>query len=310
MKKCIYVLSVVVAAALVASCDLEQALDVTSISLDKPSIEVNVGEDVQLTATVLPIYALNRTVSWKSSDESVATVSASGMVTGISEGTAVVSASSGAYSAYCNVNVVTPILSISQLYGIKDSVSVKMNPVIVQSKATLGLVVSDATGITYIHGSAGASAVNVGDEIRFNAVKSTYRQFPELINISDIEIISEGNSVNDYIPYDISDVTVINTEVAPFNDYSYCKMKGNLYRITPKTGGLSYDLSFDNISFSDNFAHLFYPADFQEGSLFYEEIKDIIYDGITIEFKGYYMGVSLNTGALFFMPTSMTWSKL
>ena len=55
--------------------------------------ELAVGETLQLTATVLPENATNKTVVWSSSDESVATVDANGVVHIVDEGTVVIFAS-------------------------------------------------------------------------------------------------------------------------------------------------------------------------------------------------------------------------
>ena len=67
----------------------EKPLVVESLTLDKNSVTLKAGvEKTQLTATIVPSYALNKTVIWTSSDEEVATVSASGLVTAVSAGEA------------------------------------------------------------------------------------------------------------------------------------------------------------------------------------------------------------------------------
>ncbi len=63
-------------------------ITVTSTSGD----EVHVGETLQLEAAVTPDNATNKAVTWKSSDTAVATVNASGLVTGVKEGTATITA--------------------------------------------------------------------------------------------------------------------------------------------------------------------------------------------------------------------------
>ena len=63
---------------------------VTGVALSADSVNVAVGETVQLVATVLPEAATERSVVWQSNDESVAQVNASGQVSGISEGVALV----------------------------------------------------------------------------------------------------------------------------------------------------------------------------------------------------------------------------
>ena len=81
----------------------------TGIKLDKTEVTVKVGETVALTATVEPSDAADNTVvwtvDWTSSDETVATVDAEGVVTAVAEGTATVTATCGAVSATCTVTV-------------------------------------------------------------------------------------------------------------------------------------------------------------------------------------------------------------
>ena len=57
-----------------------QKVIVTSVSVKPSSLSLKVGETAQLTATVTPVNADNKTVSWSTSDPSVATV-ANGLVT-------------------------------------------------------------------------------------------------------------------------------------------------------------------------------------------------------------------------------------
>ncbi|MDD5673350.1 MAG: Ig-like domain-containing protein, partial [Chitinivibrionales bacterium] len=63
---------------------------VTGVSVSPTSAAVNVGATQQLTATVLPSNATNKTVSWSSSNAAVATVNANGLVIGIAPGTATI----------------------------------------------------------------------------------------------------------------------------------------------------------------------------------------------------------------------------
>ena len=73
-----------------------------SITLSATSLEMKSDEISRLTVTVVPTDA--GTVTWSSSDESVATV-ASGFVTAIAEGTAVITATVGTATATCTVTV-------------------------------------------------------------------------------------------------------------------------------------------------------------------------------------------------------------
>ncbi|MGM9644356.1 MAG: Ig-like domain-containing protein, partial [Eubacteriales bacterium] len=79
---------------------------VTGISLNKTRTAMNVGATETLTATIFPGNATNKTVSWKSSDTTVASVS-NGVVTANSVGTATITVTSadGGYTANCLVTV-------------------------------------------------------------------------------------------------------------------------------------------------------------------------------------------------------------
>lgn len=81
---------------------------VESISLNKSSLSLDVGNSATLTATVLPSEAAGLIVSWVSLDTSVATVSENGLVTAISAGTATIIASAGSKQAVCTVTVSAP----------------------------------------------------------------------------------------------------------------------------------------------------------------------------------------------------------
>ena len=79
----------------------------TNISLDQTSLNMTVGDaDVTLDPTVEPATATDQTVSWISSDETVATVDANGKVHAVGAGTATITATaSGGQTATCTVTV-------------------------------------------------------------------------------------------------------------------------------------------------------------------------------------------------------------
>lgn len=65
---------------------------VTEINLWPTTGNIEIGETLQIEATVLPSDAENKKINWSSSDTSVATVDANGMVKGISEGETTITA--------------------------------------------------------------------------------------------------------------------------------------------------------------------------------------------------------------------------
>lgn len=93
-----------------ASCVVtvtEVKKEVTGVTLNKSSLNLGVGGSEVLSATVLPADATNKQVTWLSSTPSVATVSQSGVVTGVKEGTTQISVitAEGSKTAICSVTV-------------------------------------------------------------------------------------------------------------------------------------------------------------------------------------------------------------
>lgn len=93
-----------------ASCVVtvtEVKKEVTGVTLNKSSLNLGIGGSEVLSATVLPADATNKQVTWLSSTPSVATVSQSGVVTGVKEGTTQISVitADGSKTAICSVTV-------------------------------------------------------------------------------------------------------------------------------------------------------------------------------------------------------------
>ncbi|MDE5744577.1 MAG: Ig-like domain-containing protein [Paramuribaculum sp.] len=83
-------------------------VEATSVTIDKTSVILTAGETDQLTATVQPDNATDTGVAWKSDDETVASVSADGLVTALKPGTATVTVTSAnGLSAECVVTVIS-----------------------------------------------------------------------------------------------------------------------------------------------------------------------------------------------------------
>ena len=87
----------------------------TGVTLDKTSAEICVNETLALTATVLPADATDKSVTWYTSDASVATVSANGVVTGISKGIATITVATvdGNKTATCVVTVTERLVPVT-----------------------------------------------------------------------------------------------------------------------------------------------------------------------------------------------------
>lgn len=92
-----------------ASCQIKVIpVAVNGVSLNKTSLSLITSETFQLVANIAPSNAENKVVSWKSSNENVASVDEFGIVSAKSEGSAqiTVETNDGNFTAICNVTIV------------------------------------------------------------------------------------------------------------------------------------------------------------------------------------------------------------
>jgi uncharacterized protein YjdB len=84
-----------------------QVVHPAGLTLNKGTAALEVGETSALTAKIMPLNTTDKSVTWSSSDTSVATVSGTGTVTGIKAGTATITATAvdGGQKAACVVKV-------------------------------------------------------------------------------------------------------------------------------------------------------------------------------------------------------------
>ncbi|WP_343286679.1 glycoside hydrolase family 97 catalytic domain-containing protein [Flavonifractor sp. An91] len=93
------------------NCNGEQiafgAKTVEGVTLNKSALILEQGDNEVLVATVLPENAVDKTVTWSSDNDSIATVDQFGNVVAVGEGTAVitVTTTNGGYTASCVVTV-------------------------------------------------------------------------------------------------------------------------------------------------------------------------------------------------------------
>lgn len=89
---------------------------VSSISLS--GSDINSGNTTQLKATILPVSATSNTLSWTSSDTSVATVSSTGLVTALKNGTVIITATAKDRNTIsANKTIVVSSFVISPIYN-------------------------------------------------------------------------------------------------------------------------------------------------------------------------------------------------
>lgn len=136
-----------------------ELVDVVSVSIDKTSIQLKVGETVTLSATVNPSNANDKTVTWYSSDASIATVE-DGKIIALKLGTATITAKAGDKTATCSITVVPT--EVSSIILDKSSASLKVGETVTLI-ATVGP--EDATDKTVSWASSDTTVTTVSNGV-------------------------------------------------------------------------------------------------------------------------------------------------
>lgn len=89
----------------IPASEAPEVVAVTGVKLDKTTLTLNAGKSAQLTATVSPSNATNKSVTWSSNNSNVSV--SGGKVTAKTAGSAIVTVTTadGGYAAQCNVTV-------------------------------------------------------------------------------------------------------------------------------------------------------------------------------------------------------------
>lgn len=143
-------------------------VNVTSVTLNKTTTTIPKGSTETLIATVSPPNATNKSVTWTSSNTSIATVN-NGVVTGVANGNTVITVTTvdGSFTATCNVTVKTvtiPVTSVSldkTTHTFKVDETVQLNATVLPSNANNKNVTwssSDETKATVVDGLVTAKA--------------------------------------------------------------------------------------------------------------------------------------------------------
>lgn len=129
---------------------------VTRITLNKTTLEIEKGEKETLTANIEPIDAYNKDIAWSSNDENIATVSSTGEVLGIGEGTTTITVSATDGSgvlAQCNVTIKPSAVPLASVVNIGDYVAYNPADTTVDS-SKLSYTSPKGTGTSHGNGEA------------------------------------------------------------------------------------------------------------------------------------------------------------
>ena len=134
----------------------------TNVEIDEAEMTLTVGSTRQLTAIVYPDDATDKSVTWFSNEESVATVDSNGFVTAVGNGTATITVTmnGGGKTATCVVTVVIPVTGVSLPLAVPLSLgigTVDLAPLLVVSPTTASdksvIWYSSNPAIAYVNGA-------------------------------------------------------------------------------------------------------------------------------------------------------------
>lgn len=123
-RRLIALFTILLSVSLIAtySCKKEKdkSVAVTEVRLDKTATTLFEGDTEELMATVMPENATDKGIEWKSDNESVATVSQTGLVTALKDGSATITVitNDGGFRASCEVTVNKKVIAVT---GVKLS---------------------------------------------------------------------------------------------------------------------------------------------------------------------------------------------
>ena len=188
---------------------------VTGVSLDSSSAIVKAGKTITLVPTISPSNATNKSVSWSSSDTSVATVSA-GVVTGVTAGSATITVTTqdGNKTATC-------LVTVTNNAGLdENSITYTDLPT---AYSTSGTVYTASSGIKF----QAYNCANYSSKMQFKA-SSGYLQNTEALSLYSITI--NDRESNELTVYGSNTAGSFSTEITGVDDtynlegYSYFKV--------------------------------------------------------------------------------------
>ena len=166
--------------------------------------------------------------------------------------------------------------SVSEIIEAADKDQVQTLPsTVVVALTTKGAVVSDGAKAIYVYGND-AAALKAGDGVRIAGTKTTYNGVPEITDLTEVFVDSEGNAVDHPTATDIT----ANAAEYTASMAEYIKLSGTL---SVSSDGKYYNMTLDGIDPDTKQGSIVYPVDALNAKSF---------DGKKITVTGYFNGLS------------------
>lgn len=207
----------------------DNTVPVTDIEISDYETELNVDGVLTLYASVLPINATDSTITYRSSDESIATVSSSGVVKGIAKGTVdiILTAGKVTKTIQITVNVATTEISLNSDYIVlkkgdtyqlsatvfpalaEQSVTFKSSDETVAMVSSDGVITAEGTGTTAVIVTNGdmtvAATVIVNENVNYDNVDSNVEEkapdetvYKDWVTVDECPVIDSNMLKNFY----------------------------------------------------------------------------------------------------------------
>jgi pectate lyase len=238
-------------------------LAVTGVSFQSARDTVETNGKIRLYPIFTPAYAANQTVSWNSSDPTIATVDDKGIVSGVADGTAKITATTndGGYLAECTVEVITRIsvtgVSIDPAEITLEMDSLKQLVAIIEPSDAEDKRVSWASSFPFVASVSSEGIVdanNIGTAIITVTTQDGKYTGTCQVNVVDASTIAQHSSDDDIriYPNPFSETIIVDFEgLKNVQRLEVLTMNGKLIRqlaendLSAPYVELSLDLSFD-----------------------------------------------------------------
>lgn len=218
---------------------------VTGLSINETSMRIGAGSVTTLHATVTPLNATNKAVTWSTSNSSVATVSDSGIVVAKAKGTAIITAKTvdGGKTATCVVTVLNPdeLLSVEFLIPVWDHIIVGCG-----DSYTVRTKINCEAGVRYtVEWKTGSDFMSVDQNGCVTGIKPGSGQVDCVVRDEYGEQVSLILLV-DVVQISIPDITITYKQSARLSP----EIEGNRYVVSD--GSVHYLSNNKNISVNSN----------------------------------------------------------
>ena len=177
----------------------------TSVSLNKTTDTLMIGDNDTLTETVLPANTSNKIVLWTSSDAKIAAVDTAGKVTGVSAGSATITVTTadGSKAATCVITVTDPIVNVTGItlsettkavttgtnFNLTGTISPAnaTNKAVIWSSSNAAIATVDVTGKVTVH-KAGTVTITVTTVDGSKAAACVVTVTDPIVNVTGITL--------------------------------------------------------------------------------------------------------------------------